>query len=130
MANWGEILLLICIICFQVRRSLRRRLLEQRQVLDDAAPVPDDDQLGDCVRRLVLAPDVSAGGRVCDCFRQPSKGGDCETGRPCRPDLGRSVKAEQGQEGVEGAAAGGVYEEDEGRMMQRGGFREKSAANN
>lgn len=38
---------------FTVRSTIRRRFLEQQQILDDAIPLLDDDQLGDCLWCLV-----------------------------------------------------------------------------
>lgn len=93
----------------QIRRPLWRRLLEQCQVLDDATSLPHDDLLGHCLRRLVPAAHVPAGGRVGDRICQPREERDREAGRSGGPDLGRSVEATEGEEGVEGAAAGGVY---------------------
>lgn len=91
--------------------------MEQCQVLDDAALVPDDDVVGDRVRRVVFAAHVPTGGRIGDRVCESREKCHCEAGRSGRPDLGWPAEEEQGQEGVEGAAAGGVHQEAEGRVI-------------
>ena len=49
-----------CLVCFlstsAVRPTVRRRVLEQRQVQHSQLPAADDDQLGHRGQRLVPAP--------------------------------------------------------------------------
>lgn len=73
--------------------------------------------MGDRVRRVVPAADVPAGGRVCDCVREPCEERDRETGWSGGPDLGWPAEAAEGAQGVEGAAAGRVHQATEGRVI-------------
>jgi len=68
-------------LAFKVRSEVRRCLLEQCEVLDDAVSVHDDDLVGHCVRCVVPAAHVQAGRRVGDRLREPGEERHCQAGR-------------------------------------------------
>lgn len=106
-------MLLTDLSVFQIRSPFRRPILEQFEVLDDAAPVLDHDLVGDRVRRVVPAADVSrperVGRRVCESREKR----DRQAGRSHRSGVGRQPEAEQTEGGVEGKAARSVHESNQ-----------------
>jgi hypothetical protein len=109
----------ICTFHFQVRPQIRRRLLEQLTLLHDAVPLPDDDLLGDCVRRVVPAAHVPRRKRIGHRFRQPGERCDRQTGWPRRSHVGRPAETDETEEGVEGETTGGLFQAAQGRITKK-----------
>lgn len=101
---------------FQIRCTIRRCILEQFALLDDAVSVHDDDVVGDCVRRLVPSANVPRGEWVSHRLRQPCKERHCQAGRSRRFGVGRPVEAHETKEGVEREAARRVHETAQRRL--------------